>query len=348
MALSDTGRIAVKATLLVFLTLVIVARFWIIRHRRYTPLFTASQIFHIFSWCFLVCITGMLILEDVRYREWKATPQPKNPLMHPVFSFQIRFFHFVQIYLYHLALWCCKGAFITLYYDIFYSRANRKIQILHHAVTFYVLCSLVIALLFMSLLCRPISQNWAPIPQCSNLTSELSLGLTSALNMVADIAVLSIPIFILKSLQLGRKDRYAYLFVLTLGVLSFVSSIARVALIAEAIHAGDATPDQIVSRLVVSELWSFVEILVAVLVYTLPAFRTVLRGWGDRRAESSGGSGGLKNFSLSSIRMPKWRDDAASDRGLTQQVHSTDDASVKTIHVPLQFKDSISDFRAPS
>jgi len=84
--------------------------------------------------------------------------------------------------------------------------------------------------------------------------------------------VLCVPISILPTLQIGRKEKIALAFVLVVGVLSVAAAITRIAIV----HRGLVTNNVSQTTSLSIQLWSVAEVAVGAVAFTLPSFRVLL------------------------------------------------------------------------
>ncbi|RJE25029.1 integral membrane protein [Aspergillus sclerotialis] len=118
--------------------------------------------------------------------------------------------------------------------------------------------------------CSPIRKAWAStIPgKCVNINAYYLAN--AALNIFTDILTYSLPMKVIFTLRVPRKQNIALGFILCLGLLACVSSIIRITYIPVMLSSPDAT-------YVISEAmyWSVIETNVGIFAASAPSFTAI-------------------------------------------------------------------------
>jgi len=112
------------------------------------------------------------------------------------------------------------------------------------------------------------------------------------MNIATDILILAVPLSVLHTLQLGRRQAVALAVVFLIGGLSIFAAVARFVIIFPKIRRNAKAP--IVHTY---ELWALIEITSSQLTVCLPALRGWLRGRKDNRSRKAWGSNERKTAS---------------------------------------------------
>lgn len=112
------------------------------------------------------------------------------------------------------------------------------------------------------------------------------------MNIATDIFILAVPLSVLHTLQLGRRQVVALVVVFLIGGLSIFAAVARFVVIFPKIKKNAKAP--IVHTY---ELWALIEIASSQLTVCLPALRGWLRGRKDSRSRMTWGGNWQKTVS---------------------------------------------------
>ncbi|KAH0604839.1 uncharacterized protein H6S33_006507 [Morchella sextelata] len=185
---------------------------------------------------------------------------------------------FICGYLVFSAMWLSKGACVIYYYHLFPNLSPYLRKYLFF-VTAFTAGTYVFVIFLHSSWCRPIFTNWDGT--CNATGNTTTLPLWSFLNIFTDIFILILPLSVLHTLQLGRRQLAGLVVVFFIGSLSIIAAIARFVDIYPKIRKDPNAP--IVHTY---ELWACVEITMGQLVVCLPALRAYLRKTRDRKNAS--------------------------------------------------------------
>ncbi|KAI5843518.1 hypothetical protein DFP73DRAFT_479078 [Morchella snyderi] len=185
---------------------------------------------------------------------------------------------FICGYLVFSAMWLSKGACVIYYYHLFPNLSPYLRKYLFF-VTAFTAGTYVFVVFLHSFWCRPIFTNWDGT--CNATGNTTTLPLWSFLNIFTDIFILILPLSVLHTLQLGKRQLAGLVVVFFIGSLSIIAAIARLVDIYPKIRKDSNAP--IVHTY---ELWACVEITMGQLAVCLPALRAYLRKTRDRKNTS--------------------------------------------------------------
>ncbi|PUU78902.1 hypothetical protein B9Z19DRAFT_28771 [Tuber borchii] len=196
-------------------------------------------------------------------------------------------------YLVFSAMWFSKGAFVVYYYHLF-TNLSKKLKYYLMFVTIFTMSTYIFIMLLQTLWCRPIWTNWTldPLRGCSATGNTTTHPLWSFMNIATDIFILAVPLSVLHTLQLRRRQVVALVVVFLIGGLSIFAAVARFVIMFPEIKKNAKAP--IVHAY---ELWALIEIASSQLTVCLPALRGWLRGRKDNRSRKTWGGNGRKTVS---------------------------------------------------
>jgi len=188
-----------------------------------------------------------------------------------------------------------KAAYLVFYVQLFRMCKSKRRYILHVAAIVWGIC-FILALSLMFLWCNPVSGNWYPDPANPRCPMALNIPAFTALtvlNVVSDLSIIAVPVFLVSLLQLRRPERIALLFVFSIGSISIAASIVRLVVITVRVNEERFDWDTVH----VYMLWSHAEVFFGVVAFMMPSFRFLLRRFKFMRrlsSNSSRNSQGLK------------------------------------------------------
>ncbi|KAF9693650.1 hypothetical protein EKO04_008135 [Ascochyta lentis] len=161
--------------------------------------------------------------------------------------------------------------------------------------------------------CRPISAAWmSPVPATAHCTNIVTIYLSSApLNIITDLAILFLPMPILTSMRLPRKQKIILVITFGFGIFVAIVDVVRIAylqdaqratlLAAQADRAESGTNQRNASDFSwyasLSFMWSTVEINLGIMCGCVPAMKPLVRrflpSWVIDHTTSRGNSGTL-------------------------------------------------------
>lgn len=177
-------------------------------------------------------------------------------------------------------MWSIKASLMALYYDISKHVTDRVKMLMH--VTSGLLLVTVLVVISVSLgWCRPITANWSLGPDmCTPQAHVFPVAFTSCLHVITDILVLSIPILILRTLQLQRAQMVAVYFIFGIGFLAFTVALVSLGLQIQVVglpHESSSYFQEIQIKTERVYLAGVAECSIAIVGANLPSLRVFLR-----------------------------------------------------------------------
>ncbi|KAF4341556.1 integral membrane protein [Fusarium beomiforme] len=236
---------------------------------------------------------------------------------------------YASVIVYNVAMCLVKIGILLQYRRVF------AIPILQR-LTFYGLVIMVawtITIAFLnSLICVPVAKFWnSTLP--GHCTDPLTVWYVMAgFNLVTDLAVFCMPLPVIGSLKLPRKQKVMLLAIFSIGFFTCVISIIRIRTLKTAASTKDPNWDNVDAA-----IWSFLEVTLAIITSCLPTLRPLFSKLMPKLFASSFGRsnrqssyGYARTRSSQNLRsMPRFRNEDESKA-------STDDTT--TLHkdeVPL-------------
>lgn len=133
--------------------------------------------------------------------------------------------------------------------------------------------------------CLPISWNWSPDvilekggKRCSPNVAFTVQMLVGIANICTDLLILLLGVLILRALRLTRVDNFAFAFVVCIGLMSVIATIARMITlnITGALNINAAVSPVGLTVQHTLEFVSCFEVVAAMLAFSLPSFRFLL------------------------------------------------------------------------
>ncbi|EKJ72764.1 hypothetical protein NXS19_012867 [Fusarium pseudograminearum] len=193
------------------------------------------------------------------YHTWE---QPKSAYVPYMKSF------YASIVIYNIAMCLVKIGILLQYRRVF------SIQIIQ-LITFYgtalmVAWTIVIAFLNI-LICVPVAKFWnADLPgRCLN--PLLIWYIMAGFNLATDVTIFCLPLPVIKSLNLPRKQKMMLSAIFSLGFFTCFISIYRIQTLRTAASTEDPNWDNVDAA-----IWSFLEITIAITAACLPTLRPLV------------------------------------------------------------------------
>ncbi|KAF2742010.1 MFS general substrate transporter [Sporormia fimetaria CBS 119925] len=266
---------ATLACCTLFVVLRLISRFAIVRKGGLDDYFMVLAWVLAFGTSFTICYgtaVGLGKHEDDIPVEWQV------PMKKLAYVFSV---------LYNPALMATKTSIL-----VFYLSLSRTQRVFRYA-TFATLTVVNIGGLALTLLnvmqCRPVSAAWTtPIPAHATCTSIVTIYLSSApLNIVTDLAILFLPMPILTSMRLPKKQKAILVCTFGFGVFVTVVDVVRVAYLQDAARQNllalqshramngkdSRTTDDFSWTASLIFMWSAVEINVGIMCGCVPAMK---------------------------------------------------------------------------
>ncbi|KAI9808067.1 MAG: hypothetical protein M1826_004364 [Phylliscum demangeonii] len=179
--------------------------------------------------------------------------------------------------LYAICVMLVKISILLLYRALFTTRAFRTAVLV---VAGYVMMLGVASTLVTLFKCKRVSDGWK-IPGAGECIDDVSFFVsTSALNLVADVVILVLPMPVVWRLQILPRQKVALTAIFTLGSCACVAAAVRLGFVA---HLGASTDAPDITWFTVDPLnWSLIEPCVGIICACLPALGPLLRAFGGR------------------------------------------------------------------
>ncbi|RAL02894.1 uncharacterized protein BO80DRAFT_402628 [Aspergillus ibericus CBS 121593] len=174
----------------------------------------------------------------------------------------------ITIPLYNLSLTLTKLSLVFLYRRLFPTKTYR---ILLTITLVFVIISGLWMVLSTLLFCIPIAAFWDHSLPRTCLPASVVWCLNAGLQISTDLILVILPLPILASLRLPKRQKAALLVIFALGFFVCATSIVRLTTIIELIRTPDFTEGNGLAA-----TWSFVESNVAIICACLPPLRPLL------------------------------------------------------------------------
>ena len=155
--------------------------------------------------------------------------------------------------------------------------------------------------------CTPVHRNWTmpleEFPHTSSMDSVVTLTIGSFLNITTDLVILVLPLLIIQSFNLQRREKLGLCFIFLVGIMSVAASVVRYVVM----YIPFQHPPATMQGARVSFFWSTLEVLTGFVAFCLPSFRVVLFKAFSKGRTSSGGKqkASLKGYSSEGHSDPK-------------------------------------------
>ncbi|KAI5811300.1 hypothetical protein DFH27DRAFT_20296 [Peziza echinospora] len=172
-------------------------------------------------------------------------------------------------------LWLLKGAFLAFYWRLFARTKTRFLYLLliSSIVTFI---TYVIVITIHFTWTNPASSNWTSsledFPKISSMNSLTTLTIGSFLNIGTDLMILLLPLLIIRSYNLKRREKIGLTFTFAVGTFSVAASVVRYVILYQPYKYPPAT----LSGLRQAYFWSTLEVVTGLFAFSLLSFRPVL------------------------------------------------------------------------
>jgi hypothetical protein len=174
---------------------------------------------------------------------------------------------YASIVVYNIAVCLTKVSILLQYKRLFSNPIMQRL-------TLWGLCFLVawaVALAFLlTLICQPVAAFWDPSIPGKCLEASTIWYIMAAVNIASDFAILTLPMPVIKSLQLPQRQKVMLIAVFCLGFFPCAVSIYRVKTLRTAIDTLDPMYDNVDAA-----TWSFLELTTGVLAACLPTLRPI-------------------------------------------------------------------------
>ncbi|EXL99699.1 hypothetical protein NOF04DRAFT_5293 [Fusarium oxysporum II5] len=178
----------------------------------------------------------------------------------------LRMFYFSTV-VYNLALAVIKTIFLLQYY--------RAIPVRHYKKTYItsvvlVTCWSLSQIFLNTFMCVPIASFWDVTIKGTCILNKSSFYVSAAGNILTDILIMALPIPVLRSLKLGRRQKWILMSVFCLGIFTCLISLVRI----KFLNIGT----DITWHNVESASWSVSELCCGIICACVPTLRPLLSG----------------------------------------------------------------------
>ncbi|KAF2652475.1 MFS monosaccharide transporter-like protein [Lophiostoma macrostomum CBS 122681] len=262
----------------VFVVLRLISRFAIVRKPGYDDYFMILAWLLAFGTSFSICYGTAVGLG--RHEE-NVLPEWETPMKKSAYVFSV---------LYNPALMATKTSILMFYLTL---SQTQKIFRWATIATLVVVNAGGLGMMFSNVFqCTPVAAAWAtPVPDSASCSNIVTIYLSSApLNIITDLAILFLPMPILTSMRLPKKQKTILVITFGFGVFVAVVDVVRIAYLQSAArtnlqnaqqhHDGDGTDSRNVNDFSwyasLSFMWSAIEINVGIMCACVPALKPVI------------------------------------------------------------------------
>lgn len=172
---------------------------------------------------------------------------------------------YASIVVYNVATCVVKMSILLQYRRIFTGVVMQKLTL---AVLLFEGAWAVTLSVLLPLVCNPVASFWDPESPGKCLNQLAIWYVMASINLVSDFVIFSMPLPVIKKLQLPKKQKILLMGVFCLGFLTCIISIYRIKTLKVAGDSTDPTWDNTGAA-----VWSFIELSIGVLAACLPTLR---------------------------------------------------------------------------
>ncbi|KAF9871050.1 integral membrane protein [Colletotrichum karsti] len=189
---------------------------------------------------------------------WVPPPEDYVPYMKSFYS---------SIVVYNIAICLVKVSILFQYRRIFANEIMQKLTM--YGLAFMLTWTFTLSIL-LPLVCYPVAKFWDDSidGRCLNYLN-IWYGM-SGVNLVSDFIIFSMPIPVINSLQLPRRQKRMLLLVFGLGFFTCIISALRIRTLRVAAQTKDPYWDNVDAA-----TWSFLEVTIGILAACLPTLRPI-------------------------------------------------------------------------
>ncbi|KAL1910008.1 hypothetical protein Sste5344_004197 [Sporothrix stenoceras] len=209
----------------------------------------------------------------VSSRQFGLDIPPHDPMQGAIWNFAVEF-------LYNPILSLAKSSVLIFLLRLFGQKNGiRRFIIVLNTINLMQMVGVFVALIFQ---CTPIAFNWDRTIKGGHCVDQrLLFVLTSAFNILTDIIVLGLPLYILVDLKIRRRTKFGLIFIFLLGILVTITSIARMVIFVQGLFGLVMSADPTFN---IGFITSDIETNLALITASIPALRPFLRardrgGW---------------------------------------------------------------------
>ncbi|KAF5724871.1 integral membrane protein [Fusarium mundagurra] len=174
---------------------------------------------------------------------------------------------YVSTVVYNVALAVIKTVFLLQYYRAIPVRQYKKTYI---ASVVLVTCWSLSQIFLNTFMCWPIASFWDVTIKGTCILNKSSFYVGAAGNILTDILIMVLPIPVLRSLKLGRRQKWILMSVFCLGIFTCLISLVRI----KFLNIGT----DITWHNVESASWSVSELCCGIICACVPTLRPLLSG----------------------------------------------------------------------
>ncbi|KAH7350484.1 hypothetical protein BKA66DRAFT_516356 [Pyrenochaeta sp. MPI-SDFR-AT-0127] len=176
----------------------------------------------------------------------------------------------VSLIVYYLSLGFTKGSILLQYRRVF---TTKKFQIACWTVMAVVICYTIWTVFSSIFACVPIHAFWTR--EAARCINQFAMWFTNAaINILTDFAIIILPIPVIRSLNLGRRQKTALIAIFAVGGFVCIVSILRLQSLVAISNSLDPTYDNPPAA-----TWSSVETNVGIICSCLPLLRPLVNRW---------------------------------------------------------------------
>ncbi|KAI5803014.1 hypothetical protein EDC01DRAFT_645518 [Geopyxis carbonaria] len=237
----------------------------------------------------LLLYTGVAISMEIKLAILRAHPEK-------LYTTRILAFGPAQGVSYVTILWLCKSSFLLFYLSM-KRHMTPTYRVLLAMGTFVIVGTFIMNFLIQFVWCRPFKTmvNFG-LDYCSANVEAVPAILLVASNITTDAIVMLLGLFLIRNLQLGRRQKMALVFIIIVGSIPIIASAVRYSNVRTIIT--DTNKERVRHSLFNVELWSLLDGNFAIYTTCLPALRAFLRSREPRTTVSGSGGTGKKLKSL--------------------------------------------------
>ncbi|KAM5383492.1 hypothetical protein ACJZ2D_001941 [Fusarium nematophilum] len=172
-----------------------------------------------------------------------------------------------SVVVYNIAMCAVKIAILLQYRRIFASRTMQRITF--GGVIFMAAWAITLCFL-LTLTCIPVAKFWNSTLPGRCLNSLIIWYVMAGFNLATDVAIFCLPLPMIRSLQLPRKQKVMLFVVFCLGFFTCIISIIRLQTLKLAASTSDPNWDNVGAA-----TWSFIELNTAIIATCLPTIRPI-------------------------------------------------------------------------
>ncbi|KAL1848500.1 hypothetical protein Daus18300_013601 [Diaporthe australafricana] len=187
---------------------------------------------------------------------WTMLPQNYTPYMKAFYS---------SVVVYNVATCVVKISILLQYRRIFTGKVMQKLTMA--TLIFEGAWAITLSIL-LPLVCHPVANFWDPTVEGSCLNQLAIWYVMASINLVSDFVIFSMPLPVIKNLQLPKKQKIMLMGVFCLGFLTCIISVYRMKTLKVAAESTDPSWDNTDAA-----VWSFIELSIGVLAACLPTLR---------------------------------------------------------------------------